>query len=368
MPDDRANEFEEQHEAEDDLQRFRATLDRLASDFGAATKDDSDQDNDAALLRESFSYTQCAAIATLAVELTEFLFDTIEDVTVRMEDTEITPINPVSMLESHSIREFIRIVDNYFGKFQALYMDGPGGPPSSAELIDFLSQWLRNVSSAFGISLFDGVNWSNSYQAAIRRWGGRAGDIEKGWLGALNAGASAQAARSAAEEAERYRDAARLATGETGAITMGSHFRTVSETEQTRAFHWTLATFGLIIAVLAAGIVVIVRSTENEWTDTLIHLALVIPIAGGAAYASRIARHHRVLARWALTASAQIETIQAFSATLSSNQNRDKLILSLGTTVFGPPSYGDSKDEFSTIPPDFLEALKKLIEKLPTPG
>jgi hypothetical protein len=74
----------------------------------------------------------------------------------------------------------------------------------------------------------------------------------------------------------------------------------------------------------------------------------------------------RMFARWAKTASVQVDSIEAFDQLLSTPENRDELILDLGRNVFGPPNFGeDSKGEhYSPLPPDLVEALKEIAARL----
>jgi hypothetical protein len=84
-----------------------------------------------------------------------------------------------------------------------------------------------------------------------------------------------------------------------------------------------------------------------------------------ATYASRIAGHHRMVARWAKTASVQVNSVQAFAEQLNSPENRDKVILELGKNVFSTPTYGETSktEHFSAIPPDWVDAVKEVAKK-----
>ena len=107
------------------------------------------------------------------------------------------------------------------------------------------------------------------------------------------------------------------------------------------------------------------RSVYTHWIDTLIHLVVILPIVGAAAYASRIALHHRLLARWAKTASVQLDSVEAFAQMLSDDADRNKLILELGQNVFAAPRYGDDskREHYSAIPVDLNDAIKEIAKK-----
>src|SRR5262249_16102045 len=159
-------------------------------------------------------------------------------------------------------------------------------------------------------------------------------------------------------EAGRNLEAQRRAIGQSGAESLGEHFKKEAGIAEKSESNWTITFFVCMLLTVAIGGVVI-KNFGQDWKDVLVHLAIVVPIVGSASYATRIAKHHRAFARWAMTAAVQVESVQAFATQLSDAKSRDSLILELGHNVFAPPQYGDasSHEHYSPIPADVLDAL-----------
>ncbi|MCV7365471.1 hypothetical protein [Mycolicibacterium neworleansense] len=256
-----------------------------------------------------------------------------------------------------------------------------GDIPTADVPVDFIKQWFDAIDGdiTWGVSLNSWmpsgfVTESASEKSALNRWRKRIKGIELGLRTALEAGAAAEVAREAAaetisllDETKSLRDMARSATGEAGASGLGRYFSSVAKDEQQSAMWWTVAAIGSIAGVLALGIIVFIRGDEADWVPTLFHLALALPLIGAASYVARIAGHHRALARWAKAAAVQVNTIPAFSQQLSSAEARQQLILELGKNVFATPNFDGATDgdRISAVPPELLETLKELVQKLP---
>ena len=313
----------------------------------------------ASKLFNQFDNTTLNALVTLFFDLDRALFKSPESVFFR-EGTETRElIQYVPHKQTTEFAEFIRSVMN-------------SEPfPGKVVLTDFLREWVKNLRLAITPPIE--ADWQNvlhlantpSETAALNRWREQVEEIENRFDESLRAGLAVDVATEAAAEVTRLRDVTRRATGQVGAYSLGVYFSDLGSRESSTAFKWTIAAFFGAAAVLGIGGWVVYRSSYTQWQDTLIHLAVALPIVGAAAYASRIARHHRLLSRWAKTASVQVNSVEAFSQQLSNDAERDKLILELGRNVFATPNYEDSQGEhFSVIPSDVLDAaMKQIVRK-----
>lgn len=240
--------------------------------------------------------------------------------------------------------------------------------PGRDRIVDFFELWLDRAEGELTPS--NTVIWSGkgaSEITALQAWYDKIKEIAKNFDDALKAGAAADAAQEALAETIRARDATVRAAGETGAASLGNHFDDVAKGEGWKATGWTVASFLGIAAIIGLSTRIVYHTVSSEWVNALLHLIVVVPIIGAATYASTLARHHRVISRWAKTARVQINSVEAFSQQLSTAANRDELILALGKNVFSAPNYGDDlkREHFSTLPPDVIEAFKVVANRLP---
>lgn len=307
------------------------------------------------------------AVARFLGDLRDVLFDSPEDVF----DGKATEGR---FLVEYSQRA--KILE--LGKFveRILFRTVDGNPPTSREVTDFLLQWIHsprlNVLAEWPDENPERTN-STSERTAVDRWVTRLEAIERDLRRAIQTNTvltAVESAQEAAEVAQRASNAARQAAGEKGAAKLGDHFAKVATRENRLASQWTAFTIAAIVAVVGIGGLVLRQSSEEQrWAEALVHLAIVLPIIGLASYTARIARHHRMYARWSDTAAVQIESIAAFAEQLS-EEPREQLILSLGQSVFASPAFSDDPrtEHISAIPADLVDALKALVEKLPRPG
>ncbi|BBZ44738.1 hypothetical protein [Mycobacterium parmense] len=252
----------------------------------------------------------------------------------------------------------------------------PAPFPGRESVIAFFVEWSSALSSFLlregrGTMRYDprtdGINFSNtpSETVALRQWSAQLDESLATFRGILNEEDARESAVQSAIEARHAADAARRAAGESGALSMGEHFQRIAADEQKSEKDWNKILFLLIAAILAMSAFIVYKSVYSQWVQTLLHLVIILPVIGAATYASRNAGHHRVVARWAKTASVQVNSVQAFAEQLSSPENRDRLILELGKNVFSTPAYGDPSkvEHFSAIPPDLLDAAKEVANK-----
>lgn len=204
-----------------------------------------------------------------------------------------------------------------------------------------------------------------SESIALKQWSAQLDEALSSFQKILDEDAARESAVQSAIEARQAADAARRAAGETGALSMGQHFKQIADAEAKSETIWNRTVFGLMVVILAGSAFIVYNSAYAQWVQTLLHLIIILPIVGYATYASRIAGHHRMVARWAKTASVQVNSVQAFAEQLNTPENRDKLILELGKNVFSTPTYGETSktEHFSTIPPDWVDAIKEVAKK-----
>lgn len=204
-----------------------------------------------------------------------------------------------------------------------------------------------------------------SESIALKQWSAQLDEALSSFQRILDEEAARNSAIQSAIEAQQAANAARRAAGEAGALNMGEHFKKIADDEGKSEANWNKILFVLIIAILAMSAFIVYKSVYAQWIQTLLHLIIVLPVIGAATYASKNAGHHRVVARWARTASVQVNSVQAFAEQLSSPANRDELILELGRNVFSTPTYGEPSkvEHFSAIPADIVDAAKEIAKK-----
>jgi hypothetical protein len=315
-------------------------------------------DNLNALLNK-FDNTSLKALISLFYALDRVLFE--EPVTVAGGDTTYSRYL-VEYLSDLLIGELAQYIQN--GILTIDETKFPGRDP----IIKFFKVWLANVCRAVGESPADEGDLRYSSETVAREiWQNRLQEITRNFDEMLRAGSAAVKAEEAAAETIRARDAALRAAGQTGVAYVGKHFDDVAKTEGRKAGGWTAAAFLAIGAILWISSTVVHNSINSRWADALLHMVVVLPIIGAATYASTLARHHRVIARWAKTAKVQVNTVEAFSKQLVDTDSQDELILTLGKSVFTAPNYGDEAkhEQFTSVPAEVLDVLKELAKRLP---
>jgi hypothetical protein len=94
---------------------------------------------------------------------------------------------------------------------------------------------------------------------------------------------------------------------------------------------------------------------QVTWSAELAKLALTLPLFAVSVYLGRLSSHYRDAARWAKSASIQLNTIDAFIQGVENPEARDEMRLQLGRRIFGDPGLGgdaknpDTQDAVSII-------------------
>lgn len=329
---------------------LKKALDGLLSQLGELTRPVTITDADLLLLqfRFPFSHTTIRAIETLAKDLVIILFGA-------PLKGDAGDVYLVMFLDTKLLRQLRVFTDDLLNR------DAPR--PAENDAIDRLETWMHAAAESASRAIQESESAQD--RAAIHKWIQALEVARQDFERSLNAQVAAEMAMQAADEAISARDLARQAAGETGAVSLGAHFKEISVEESRTAFWWTVTAVSSLVLVIGAGILIIFRSAYTQWIETLLHLAIVLPIIGLATFSARLARYHRLLGRWAKTASVQINSIGAFAEQISNDQAREELILYLGRTVFGPPIFADdSKTEtVSAVPPELVDLLREFVRK-----
>lgn len=298
-------------------------------------------------LRATFDPPTSRAIASLAMRLQNILFEQSDEV---IGPNDPVRVYPAMYTNDGSLQEFARFAERIFESADE------GNPLPKKHVTDFLFAWTDKLATDIdrrsrGASTSESLvlsRWSTEIRAAAYEFQDA---VERAGL---------------TEDIRESRDQARQAAGDTGAAVLGGHYNHIANEESITAITWTAVSLGALIAVLCIGIYAINHpGSSGDWNATLFHLALTLPVVGIAAFSARLARHHRLLARWAKTAAVQINSVGAFAQQIPSAEGREQLILHLGQTVFGPPVFADeSKTEnVSGIPPGLIELLKEVVKR-----
>ncbi|WP_156748990.1 hypothetical protein [Mycobacterium sp. 1482292.6] len=361
-PDRTPDDQDQVHFAKDSLGRATTAFRKLLVPQSIEASD-----NLGALFNQ-FDETTLNALIELCYSLNRALFD---------EPTTIVDQNGAA--RRRYMFEFIddgRIVE--LGNFiESIFSSDRQSFPGRQTVIEFFREWLRGAEVSVKVSVASGTDvfsQNSSEKVARNLWANKLEDLSHQFDINLFAGSAAQDAEKSAQRAAAAEAAAERAAGRTGALSIGNHFRDISKQEGWKALAWTAAAFGGIAATLWISYSIVHNSIYSKWVEAFLHLIVVLPIIGAATYAASLARHHRVIARWAKTAAVQVDSVEAFSKQLASQQKRDEVILNLGRDVFSTPNYRDDikGESLSAIPPDLLEALKdalkEVAKKLPPRG
>lgn len=335
------------------FRRVRQTIDTGITAFRDIGKGDS---------KAGFSAESPPALERLFTDLKQTLFRS--PALIYEDDEGSWQRWAVDFISRDVLNEFMGFIDPYLLSLR----DGNNpGITSEQSLIDFLRNWLRNLRPELA-NPFQHPN--STQQAAFDRW---RQDIQN-IADKFDTGLQVVTAEKLVGRIENLLQTARKGVGAGAANTLGAHYRDVARRQSWASNLWTSAAFAAAIAVIIIAVNLLNRgvSTEN-WLDAAVHLAVVLPLIGLASYAARIARHHRLLARWAVTASVQLNTIAAFAELLPSEDAQEKLVLALGDNVFATPLWsGDDAEtvgeHISWVPQQVVDLLKEIAGKLPKPS
>lgn len=187
----------------------------------------------------------------------------------------------------------------------------------------------------------------------------------------------ARARRS--QEASRQIDSklaqAERATTNAGKVGLTAAFVEVRDEAVMGARLWTAAVFvcvvlGIVIPVVALGVDVEALAQLTGMAGVLIKAFSGVPLFALAGYSGHIAAQHRETARHLTVLTAQLNSVQAYSNELPSDE---KLVLMsrLGQRAFADPGFTLKEQGLSLVPQGATEAIsqiKGIVEKLPGKG
>jgi hypothetical protein len=316
-------------------------------------------------LLNGFTSAQLNALGSLFYLLEQALFESSSTV---FDGNESRQRFLIEYVPANAVRDFTHYVRTNLSD------ESPVPFPGQEAVLAFFVEWMQAVKIITKLSpdgmVMAGVDETfvadaPSESIALKQWGAQLDEARSSFQKILDEDAARESAVQSAIEARHAANAARRAAGETGALSMGQHFKQIADDEGKSETNWNRILLVLIAAIVAMSAFIVYKSVYAQWVQTLLHLIIILPIVGYATYASRIAGHHRMVARWTKTASVQVNSVQAFAEQLNTPENRDKLILELGKNVFSTPTYGETSktEHFSAIPPDWVDAVKEVAKK-----
>lgn len=369
--------WQRQKQARADRELAYNALDMARKSFERVSRKEYGDDKSLEPLGDKFDPELSNVIAQLLAAVRDVLFDDPQEVWTG-RDTELR--FAVEFIPTAQLRELGKTLERIL--IRTLERDAPE-PREVTDLLPELVSSLRLpleqvmrpgrgtavLSSGVMSSSSTQRRFTTSEQTARRRWAEQLEQMENDFRRAIRLASAVERAEVAADETSRARDAARQAAGQTGSAALGAYFAKTARREARLASQWTAFTIAAVVAVVGVGSLIILHEGDRVWTESLAHLAIVLPIIGLASYTARIARHHRLHGLWSDTAAVQLESVPAFAEQLSPDA-REQLILGMGANIFAaPPSRNDdARSEYiSAIPPDLIDALKSVAERIPKP-
>jgi hypothetical protein len=213
-----------------------------------------------------------------------------------------------------------------------------------SEILDVVGSELAQLASVLKIS------------HAVTRIEGAEADLRE----------SRDDAISAAHEAAESAFNAQELVGGAATSALGAEFFSYATAESKLSFRWSAVTVGALVIAAAIPILVAHNVRLTSVSEEISRLAVAIPVAAIALYASRVAGHHRMTSRWAHTRAVQLYTIRAYSEILDVT-GMQALRLEFGRTVFSPPT-SSPPDEVATPGlidvPGSLEGAASIVKEV----
>ncbi|MCA2253875.1 hypothetical protein JF710_11910 [Mycobacterium intracellulare] len=338
--------------------RLEELLDQAISTFERLAQPDRDLRDDRMYMGSfvpKFDASSSRVLGAVCVALHELLYKAGQAI---YDGDEMQARFLVEYVDPSRIREFAEFLNRCFDTLL-------GGYPEPKQFIDFLSKWIEEVKFDLLRNGMQGSSTSTSASIALDRWRGELESLENRFRQSVETAAAVDVIHEAAADATRARDAAVRAAGQTGVVVLGDHFKEIADREARTSFWWTIITIASVLAAVGVSALTVYRAIESRWIETLIHLAVVLPVIGLASYTARIARHHRDLVRWARTTQVLLNSVHAFAEQLEDSVPREQLILEFGRAIFTQPSFGEEKaDQISVVPSDVLDTLKEVAKSL----
>jgi hypothetical protein len=167
------------------------------------------------------------------------------------------------------------------------------------------------------------------------------------------------------EKAEVALNKAHEAVGEAATSPFARNFADYGQRESNRDTLYTAITFVLVLSSMLFGYLALASSAGAEWQHQVTRLLIVLPLFAAAAYAARLASHHRQNARLAQVISTQLKTVNAYTEILSPD-DAHKIRMELASFVFSRPDFAVESDDsnVSILPTDIVKLLDEAIDAL----
>ncbi|MBJ7357072.1 hypothetical protein [Nocardioides sp.] len=115
---------------------------------------------------------------------------------------------------------------------------------------------------------------------------------------------------------------------------LSDHFKRLSWRERCASWLFRVLTFTALAGAVYAGAEV---PAGIDLESGLGHLAIILALGGGAAYASRLASTHRSMADWAKSIQVQLNTFQDFLTTVTDDPAKARIYEEFARRVLGAP-------------------------------
>ncbi|MDF2917226.1 MAG: hypothetical protein K0S70_1443 [Microbacterium sp.] len=205
----------------------------------------------------------------------------------------------------------------------------------AAVMTHFLDLWREEFSLRVQNALFSayGMQITGFWPAAVEA--ARASlEVSLGILNALDAEDEARASAARVMELETV---ARASAGNAGAADLSTHFGDYADRELRLSFGFRVATFLGFGGSIAAALLLHLDISEISVPSLVYRLTLTIGIAGLAAYFARLGGQHRRLGNWARSVQVQLQSLGAFTATITDETVRNQVQQEFARRVLGAP-------------------------------
>ncbi|NKS29256.1 hypothetical protein GS534_00760 [Rhodococcus hoagii] len=169
-----------------------------------------------------------------------------------------------------------------------------------------------------------------------------------------------KAANQARDEAVKLALAARQAAGLVGEGELAKAFKSHAQWAFWGAVALSTASVGTMVGALVFGYNMIHDVADVPTSLILAKAALTIPILAISAYIGRLAGHQWESSRWGRSAAVQLQTLDAFTKGLASDEARDEVKSILARRIFSTPDFGGSGS--SSDVSDTIELVKTITD------
>ncbi|WAC55565.1 hypothetical protein [Gordonia sp. SL306] len=169
-----------------------------------------------------------------------------------------------------------------------------------------------------------------------------------------------------AEAVKDIEKEARSAAGGIASATLAQHFAKFAANHRKSSQLWSALTIVSLLAVAAIAALVLFLGNDSDaspWAE-LLHLALTLPFAAMAGWASQVAGRHRDQWAWAAATEAQLMTAPLYAEALNDPQSRSDLLTQFGQRMLSAPvTRTPSESETASLLAGLQSVIVELGEK-----